>query len=96
VGRIVARNRSNNRISGLVHVTLGASIITCIGLFNNFPDALGGSEKNAAPRMIVTQSHKDAACQANTVETIIGTLGCGGTRKAAHREKTTLVNFHSN
>jgi hypothetical protein len=77
---------------GLTHVVLGVGIIMAVGLFTKFPQsfelAMGESK---APEIISTQGHADASCAANTLETIVGTLGCNGTKRAAHLQRTTLV-----
>ena len=77
---------------GIVHVTLAVGIIMALGLFTAFPDSFslvtGGGK---GPRMIATQGSADAKCQANSVETVVGTLGCAGARKAVQRERTTFA-----
>jgi hypothetical protein len=76
---------------GLTHVVLGAGIIMAIGLFTNFPDTfLEMMGKKNAPSMIRTQSSKTAMCSSNSVDTIIGNIGCAGTQHAAHMSKITL------
>mgnify|MGYP003429200202 CR=1 FL=1 len=77
---------------GLPHVVLGVGIIMAIGLFTTFPNSFElVTGKDTRPRMITTEGSKSNDCAANTVETIIGTIGCGGSRRAAHLSKTTLV-----
>jgi hypothetical protein len=88
----MAHSYRNDGPGGLPHVVLGVGIIMAIGLFTTFPngfDLVMG--KDTRPRMITTQGSKSNDCAANTVETIIGTIGCGGTKRAAHLSRTTLV-----
>jgi hypothetical protein len=90
--RIMAHNYRDDGPGGLTHVVLGVGIIMAIGLFTTFPngfDLMIG--KKSMPGMIMTQDHKSNDCEANTVETIIGTIGCGGTKRAAHLSRVTLV-----
>jgi hypothetical protein len=76
----------------LTHVVLGVGIIMAVGLFTKFPESFEfAAGKPPAPTIITTQGHADANCQANTLETIVGTLGCAGAKRAAHLERTTLV-----
>jgi hypothetical protein len=77
---------------GLPHVVLGVGIIMAIGLFTNFPDMFKDVVGHkSAPRMVMTEGAKSNDCAAQTVETIIGTIGCGGTKRAAHLQRVTLV-----
>ena len=77
---------------GLVHVVLGVGIITAVGLFTKFPESFElAMGKSNEPQIISTQGNADANCAANTLETIVGTIGCAGTKRAAHLERTTLV-----
>lgn len=76
---------------GLTHVVLGTAIIMAIGLFTNFPNTfLDMMGKKDTPSMIRTQSTKIASCSSNSVDTIIGNIGCAGTQRAAHMSKITL------
>jgi hypothetical protein len=77
---------------GLTHVVLGVGIIMAVGLFTKFPQSFElVSGKPKGPTIIATQGDADASCAANTLETIVGTLGCAGTKRAAHLQRTTLV-----
>jgi hypothetical protein len=83
--------------AGLKHLVLGVGLLTGLALYANCPDqlaALFGSEKSHAPRIIAMRGASDARCQAASVETSFGTLGCGGTRRAAHLEHITLTKGH--
>jgi hypothetical protein len=72
-------------------VVLGVGIVMAIGLFTNSPDMLGDLIGKKMPGMVTTNGSRQASCSANTVETIVGTIGCSGTKRAAHLERTTLV-----
>jgi hypothetical protein len=88
----MAHSYRNDGPGGLPHVVLGVGIIMAIGLFTTFPNGFEiVTGKKTMPTMITTQGSKSNDCAANTVETIIGTIGCGGTKRAAHLSRTTLV-----
>ena len=90
--KVMAHNYCSNGPGGLTHVVLATGILLAIGLYSTFPDgfslATGGAR--AAPTMVVTNGLKSAACEAQTVDTIVGKLGCAGTKEAQHRKTTTL------
>lgn len=76
---------------GLTQVVLGTGIIMAIGLFTNFPNTFIEmiGTKNP-PKLISTMANKSATCASSTVDTIVGTIGCGGTKRAAHMSQITL------
>ena len=76
---------------GLTHVVLGTGIIMAIGLLTNFPDTfLDMMGKKSGPTMITTMSAKSANCSSNSLDTIVGSIGCAGTKQAAHMSRITL------
>ncbi len=88
----MAHSYRNDGPGGLTHVILGVGIIMAIGLFTNFPDSfmdMIGEKKH--PGIVLTQDAKANDCAKNTVDTIIGTIGCGGAKRAAHLSRVTLV-----
>lgn len=78
---------------GLGQSAIAVAILVGIGLFAQFPDHVAsafGHDQTTKPRLISTVGSMDAKCAAKSVETIIGNLGCVGTRRAAHLSNITL------
>lgn len=86
----MAQSYSQNGPGGLTHVVLATGIIMAIGLLTNFPDTfLDMMGKKSGPTMITTMAAKSASCSSNSLDTIVGTIGCAGTKRAAHMSKIT-------
>ena len=81
------------RAAGLQHVVLGLGLIIGTGLYAHAPERMleaAGYGEMKMPQTIVTHGAMIAACEAETVDTLIGSIGCGATRRAAHLDKITL------
>ena len=82
---------------GLAHVVLGTGILMAVALFGDFGgaarSALFGEEK---PTPIRTAGAQRSECAANTVSTIIGTIGCGSAEKGAKLSGVTFMSATKN
>lgn len=87
----MARTIHNER-GGFLHLFLAAAILGGIGMSSIYGQSLNTLiEGKSRPGRIATTSDLNASCAANTVDTIIGTLGCGSAKKDAHLSRITLV-----
>ena len=81
--------------AGLSHLLLATGLLIGAGVFTetgaNVSMLLHAAP--ARPDMIVTHGQRDAQCAAKSLETIVGTFGCAGTRRAAHLANITFVSF---
>lgn len=78
---------------GLAHVVLATGVLMAVALFGDaaepLREAIFGKQKT--PVTIRTAGDRNADCAANTVSTIIGTIGCGSTRKGAGLSAVTFL-----
>lgn len=77
---------------GIVHIALALAILGCVtltGLYGqSLNDLIAGQ---ALPARVATTGDMNAACAADTLETIFGTIGCGSSKKAAHLAGITFL-----
>ncbi len=89
----MAHDYRNDGPGGLAHVVLATGILMAVALFGDAAEPLREAifGKHKAPVAIRTAGAAEAQCDANTVSTIIGTLGCGSTRKGAGLSGVTFL-----
>jgi hypothetical protein len=86
------RRHRRDTPAGLGHLALALVILGGLGLYGLFPDAMArATGTESGPRIVLTEGGKSARCAANTVDTILGTLGCGGIKKATRLERITFT-----
>ncbi|MBS0563005.1 MAG: hypothetical protein JSR87_00485 [Proteobacteria bacterium] len=77
---------------GTLHIMLGLAILGCValtGLYGqSLDDLIAGQD---LPERVATAGDKNAACAADTLETIFGTIGCGSSKKGAHLAGITFL-----
>jgi hypothetical protein len=84
-------NRQSSR-GGLGQLGLAALILAGVATYGGFGDTLrDGLMGKKHPVKITTLDAAKAKCAANTVDTIIGTIGCGSTKKGARIDGVTFV-----
>ena len=81
--------------AGRAHLLLAAGILVTLGVLAHMPhwlasDLLPGSTLTQ-PQRVHTVGQAEAACAADSVDTLIGTLGCESVRRAQHRRQETLA-----
>ncbi|MFZ1662928.1 MAG: hypothetical protein WAT77_13300 [Paracoccaceae bacterium] len=85
-------NKSNTERGGIIHLTLAVAIIGAVGLTGIYGKSLNELIDKKAPATRISMLGDDRAkCDANTVETLIGTLGCGSVNKGAKLNGITFL-----
>lgn len=86
------KRKTKSDRGGLAHILVALSLISAVSLTGFYGESLNGLiSERSLPGRISMASSKGAACAANTVDTIVGTLGCGSTAKGAHLSSITFV-----
>lgn len=86
------KHHSRKDRGGFLHIVLGLCLLGAVGATSVYGDSLNKliEGKKLATR-IAMSNDKNAECAANTVETFLGTLGCGSVAKAAHLNGITFM-----
>ena len=86
------RRTSKPDRGGHLHLILAAAIIAAVALTGMYGESLNGLIEEKAPVTRVSLlGDAKSACDADTVDTLIGTLGCGSTQKGAKLSGITFV-----
>lgn len=81
-----------NERGGFMHLFLAASIFGTVAMTSLYGESLNDLiDGKSMPKRVSTLGSQTASCEANTVDTIIGTIGCGSTRKGAHLSSVTFL-----
>ncbi|MFN0115366.1 MAG: hypothetical protein ACKVPY_11885 [Paracoccaceae bacterium] len=76
-------------LAGATHIMAACVILAGVASATHIADHVTSGKD--MPRLLVTQGGESAACAQNTLETIVGTLGCGSVKKATHLSKITFT-----
>ncbi len=85
-------HKSKTERGGIIHLTLAVAIIGAVGLTGIYGESLNDLiDKKAPATRISMLGDGRAKCDADTVETLIGTLGCGSVSKGAKLNGITFL-----
>lgn len=86
------RHNSRSARGGFLHIMAASVILGGVFVMSQdggaLHDAIFGEK---APERVATLNVGMQQCAANTVDTIIGTLGCGSAQKGAHLSGVTFM-----
>lgn len=86
------RRRINMGRGGFPHLFVAAGIMASVAMTSLYGESLNTLiEGKSMPARVATTADRSASCAANTVDTIVGTLGCGSTRKGAHLSSISFL-----
>jgi hypothetical protein len=95
--RIMAHYKRHSDRGGLGQLAVAVLILAGVAASGDFGkswrESLLGEKQ---PVRVTTIDTANAKCAANTVDTIIGTIGCGSTKTGAHLNNFTFVSATKN